>query len=118
MEKAKIGIVGLGWIAQVFHLPILTKIPDATISCVCDKDRSRARALAEKYGITREAQDAFALESQKHVGGKLSPPVIGRYPEVFQSLFDTLGPRGWFCIGLMELGARPIGSLCACRKNC
>ena len=57
MEKAKIGIVGLGWIAQVFHLPILTKIPDATISCVCDKDRSRARALAEKYGIKRYYSD-------------------------------------------------------------
>ncbi|MGA9407046.1 MAG: Gfo/Idh/MocA family oxidoreductase [Bacteroidota bacterium] len=57
MEKAKIGIVGLGWIAQVFHLPILTKIPDATISCVCDKERARARALAEKYGIKRYYSD-------------------------------------------------------------
>ncbi|HTR80702.1 MAG TPA: Gfo/Idh/MocA family oxidoreductase [Bacteroidota bacterium] len=57
MDKAKIGIVGLGWIAQVFHLPILTKIPDAIVSCVCDKDRSRARTLAEKYGIKRYYSD-------------------------------------------------------------
>lgn len=50
----------------------------------------------------------IALESQKHVGGKLSPPVIGRYPEVFQSLFDTLGPRGWLYIALMEQVDRPL----------
>ncbi|MFA6515482.1 MAG: Gfo/Idh/MocA family oxidoreductase [Candidatus Paceibacterota bacterium] len=51
IEKAKIGIVGLGWIAQVFHLPILSKLPDVEISCVCDRDKNRARAIAEKYGI-------------------------------------------------------------------
>jgi len=65
MDKAKIGIVGLGWIAQVFHLPILTKIPDALVTCVCDKDKSRARALAEKYGIKRyysDVQEMLAAE--------------------------------------------------------
>jgi len=49
-----------------------------------------------------------ALESQKHVHGELSQPFIGKYPEVFQSLFDTLGPRGWFYLALMEMGVRPI----------
>ena len=47
-----------------------------------------------------------ALEAQKRVGGQLSPPFLGKYPEVFRSLFDTLGPRGWFSIALMELGER------------
>ncbi|MFA5833014.1 MAG: Gfo/Idh/MocA family oxidoreductase [Bacteroidota bacterium] len=51
IEKARIGIVGLGWIAQVFHLPILSKLPDVEIACVCDRDKNRARAIAEKYGI-------------------------------------------------------------------
>jgi CelD/BcsL family acetyltransferase involved in cellulose biosynthesis len=50
----------------------------------------------------------IALETQKHVGGKLSPPLIGKYPELFQALFDTLGPRGWLYIALMELGDRPL----------
>ena len=53
IDKAKIGIVGLGWIAQVFHLPILSKLPDVEITSVCDRDKTRARALAEKYGIGR-----------------------------------------------------------------
>jgi len=34
IEKAKIGIIGLGWIAQVFHLPLFSKFPDAEITCV------------------------------------------------------------------------------------
>jgi hypothetical protein len=47
-----------------------------------------------------------ALEAQKHVRGQLSPLFLGKYPEVFRSLFDTLGPRGWFTIALMELDER------------
>ena len=50
----------------------------------------------------------ISVESHKHVHGKLSEPFIGRYPEVFQSLFETLGPRGWFHVALMELGTRPL----------
>jgi predicted dehydrogenase len=61
MEKAKIGIVGLGWIAQVFHLPILTKVPDAAITCVCDKDKSRAKALADKFGVKRYYTDVHEM---------------------------------------------------------
>jgi len=50
----------------------------------------------------------IVLEKQKHVRGRLSPAVIGKYPEVFRSLFQTLGPRGWLYVVLMELGDRPI----------
>ncbi len=57
MERAKVGVIGLGWIAQVFHLPILTKFSDAEITCVCDRDKTRARAIAEKYGIKRYYTD-------------------------------------------------------------
>ena len=53
MEKAKVGMIGLGWIAQVFHMPIISKFNDAEITCVCDRDKTRARAIAEKYGIKR-----------------------------------------------------------------
>jgi CelD/BcsL family acetyltransferase involved in cellulose biosynthesis len=48
----------------------------------------------------------IALEAQKHVRGQLSFPFLGKYPDVFRSLFDTLGPRGWCSIALMELGER------------
>lgn len=70
----------------------------------------RVRIIENPLGEVGLVDKLIALERQKHVHGKLSEPFIGKYPQVFQSLFDTLGPRGWFCIGLMELGERPIGS--------
>jgi predicted dehydrogenase len=50
-EKIRIGIIGLGWIAQLYHLPILSRLQDVEIVAVCDSGRGRARAIAEKYGI-------------------------------------------------------------------
>jgi CelD/BcsL family acetyltransferase involved in cellulose biosynthesis len=50
----------------------------------------------------------IALDGQKQVGGKLSQPFVAVHQEVFQSLFDTLGPRGWLYVALMELRNRPL----------
>ena len=44
----------------------------------------------------------IAVEAQKHVDGKPSIPVLGQYFEVFQTLFNTLGPSGWITVGLVE----------------
>ena len=57
MDKVRVGVVGLGWVSQVVHLPILTKLPDAEIVAVCDRDRSRARFVGEKFGIKRTYTD-------------------------------------------------------------
>lgn len=50
----------------------------------------------------------IAIEEQKHVGGKPSPPFLGKYPDVFKLLFDTLGPRGWVAVVLLEWKDRVI----------
>jgi predicted dehydrogenase len=57
MEKLRLGVVGLGWVAQVFHLPILTKLDDVELIAVCDKDKARARMIADKFGIQRSYSD-------------------------------------------------------------
>ena len=49
MEKARIGIVGLGSIAQTIHLPVLSRFSDVEIVAVCDADRAKAQYVA---GIT------------------------------------------------------------------
>ena len=53
MDNVRIGIVGLGWVAQIFHLPILTRLNDARVVAVCDKDRSRLETIAQRFGINR-----------------------------------------------------------------
>lgn len=47
------------------------------------------------------------LERGKHLHRSWAA-FIGAYPEVFQSLFDTLGPRGWLYVALLELRDQPI----------
>jgi predicted dehydrogenase len=52
-EKIRIGIIGLGWIAQLYHLPILSRLRDVEIVAVCDSGKGRVRGIAEKYGVPR-----------------------------------------------------------------
>jgi predicted dehydrogenase len=53
MDKIRIGIVGMGTVAQTIHLPILSKLPDAEIVAACDVDLNKATSVAKKYGIPR-----------------------------------------------------------------
>ena len=53
MDRVKIGVIGLGGVAQVVHLPALLKMPDAEVVAVCDRDRAKAVMVGEKFGIRR-----------------------------------------------------------------
>lgn len=51
MKKLRLGVIGLGSVAQIFHLPFLSKCSEVEIGAVCDKDLSRAKPVAERFGI-------------------------------------------------------------------
>lgn len=57
MSKTQLAIVGLGGIAQVNHIPILSKMNDVEITAVCDLDLSKAKQIASKYGIKKSYKD-------------------------------------------------------------
>ena len=57
MDKVRVGIVGLGWVSQVFHLPLLTKFSDVEVVAVCDKDKARVRMIADKFGVPKTYHD-------------------------------------------------------------
>ena len=46
-----IAVVGVGAIAQVAHLPLLAKMRGARLVALCDNDRAKARALADRFDI-------------------------------------------------------------------
>jgi predicted dehydrogenase len=52
-DKVRVGVLGLGSIAQVVHLPILSQLENAVLAGVCDLDRAKARAIAARFGIAR-----------------------------------------------------------------
>lgn len=51
MEKTKVLISGLGGIAQIAHLPIISKMENVEIAGVCDIDKSKSKTIAAKYGV-------------------------------------------------------------------
>lgn len=54
MEKTKIGIIGLGTIAQLVHLPNFTKINNAVVTAVAEIRKSRLHSIAEKFNIKEQ----------------------------------------------------------------
>ncbi len=55
-ENLRVGLLGLGAIAQVVHLPVLHSMEGVTLAGVCDVDRSKAAAIANRFGIPRVYQ--------------------------------------------------------------
>ena len=64
-DAVKIGVVGAGAIAQLAHLPVLSKMRGAELVAVCDNDGPKARALADRFGIPdtfTDIEDLLALD--------------------------------------------------------
>ena len=67
----------------------------------------RMRVIENPQQETGLLQKLITLDHQKSLRS-VYPPFVGTYPEVFQSLFVGLGPRGWLYVALLEQGDRPI----------
>ena len=50
-DPVRIGVVGAGAIAQLTHLPVLSKMRVAKLVAICDNDRPKARSLADRFDI-------------------------------------------------------------------
>jgi predicted dehydrogenase len=51
MNQLRVGIVGCGAVVERFHLPASTLIPELSIESLVDRDKSRAKRLADIYGV-------------------------------------------------------------------
>jgi len=63
---ARIGVVGAGAIAQIAHLPALSRLKDASLVALCDNDGPKARALAERFGVSdvfTDIEDLLELDA-------------------------------------------------------
>lgn len=65
MRKLKVGIVGLGEVAQIIHLPILQSMGDKfEIAALCDISPTLVKRLGERYGVGSLYDDADSLAKQ------------------------------------------------------
>ncbi len=60
-NKVKIGIIGTGHIAQIVHIPELKNFNRTEIAGLCDLSLSKAKWVAEKFGISRYTDDPEEL---------------------------------------------------------
>lgn len=57
MEKTKVAIIGLGGVAQVVHLPILSKLMNVQISAVADRNKNQLNSVGDKFKIEKRYTD-------------------------------------------------------------
>jgi predicted dehydrogenase len=65
MKRVRVGVIGLGEVAQIIHLPILRQLRDRyEIAAICDVSPGLLRAVGDEYGIEHRfahASDLVAL---------------------------------------------------------
>ncbi|MCC3372072.1 Gfo/Idh/MocA family protein [Cohnella sp. REN36] len=65
MRKLKVGLIGLGEVAQITHLPILENLADRyEIAALCDISPELLRVLGERYRVGNLYTDAKQLTEQ------------------------------------------------------
>jgi predicted dehydrogenase len=57
MEKTKIAVIGLGSIAQLVHLPILSKLSNVEITAIADINKNRLKTVGEKFSNANQFTD-------------------------------------------------------------
>jgi predicted dehydrogenase len=60
-EPVRIGVLGTGAIAQVAHLPILTRMRGVEVVAIGDMDRGKAATIGERFGVRRVHHSLEAL---------------------------------------------------------
>lgn len=54
MEKVKIGVIGLGGVAQLVHLPNLSKIQNAELTAVAEINKNRLQTIGDKFNVKQK----------------------------------------------------------------
>ncbi|MCC6929229.1 MAG: Gfo/Idh/MocA family oxidoreductase [Gemmatimonadaceae bacterium] len=91
VSPVRIAVVGAGAISQMAHLPVLAKLRGVQVVALCDNDRAKARALADRFGIP----DAFSdiddlLDYDQLDAAVVATPSHLHEPQVLQLLASGL----------------------------
>ncbi len=82
MEKTKIAVIGLGGIAQLVHLPNLTKIENIEVTAVAEVNKNRLNTIADKFNIKERYKDHVELLEKADAGTILIATPTSTHKEV------------------------------------
>ncbi len=61
-DPMRVGVLGMGAISQIVHLPILSEREDATVVAVADSDTPKAETIASRFGVPRVLSDQELIQ--------------------------------------------------------
>lgn len=64
-QVLKVGVVGLGQIAQIMHLRYLKELPTFEIAAVCDISKTLVQQVGDHYGVAKRYTDYRQLLEQR-----------------------------------------------------
>jgi D-apiose dehydrogenase len=94
MERVRVAGVGAGYFSQ-FHLAGWKAIPEVEYVALCDRDETKARAYAERFGIPRVFADAAQM-----------------LDAVGPDLFDVVTPAPTHAALVAAAAARKVPTIC------
>ena len=114
-DGVRIAVVGAGAIAQLTHIPVLSKLRGASLVALCDNDGAKARALADRFGVPDVFTDfEELLESDELDAVVIATPNHLHEPHVLSALRAKLHV---LCERPLSLTARGVERCLAAAKK-
>lgn len=82
MEKTKVGVIGLGGIAQLVHLPNLAKLSNAEVAAVADIDKRKVTAIADKFNVKNRYTDYKELLNREDIDAVIIATPTNAHSEI------------------------------------
>lgn len=57
MSKLRVGVIGVGKMAEISHLPILARLPQIELTAFCDTSEENLTARGDEYGVAQRYRD-------------------------------------------------------------
>ncbi len=82
MEKTKIGVIGLGGVAQLVHLPNLSKLPNVELTAVAEINRNRLNTISDKFNIKQRYSNHHDLLAKSDVDAVIIATPTNTHKEI------------------------------------
>ena len=90
-KRLKVGVIGLGTVAQIIHLPILKNLSDLyEIAALCDISRQLLEDIGKRYSIDRLYTTPHELVAQQDIDVVFVLFFFSRQPEVMVTMLALL----------------------------
>lgn len=82
MDKVKLGVIGLGSVAQLIHLPNIAKLNNVTLSAVAEVKKNRLNLISEKFGIENRYIDYKKMLEQEDIDAVIIATPTNTHKEI------------------------------------